>query len=304
MEHVTKAGSSISVQVRRNLLCDESGKPYGVLSINTDVTEVNTIREQLLRTQRLESIGALAGGIAHDLNNMLAPVMMATDILGDEVSSPFGKKALDMMRTSVTRSSEMIRQILTFARGTGGEYTLLDAGDLVGEIGKFVTETFPRKIRILTHIGPDLCKFSGNHTRIHQVLLNLCVNARDAMPNGGTLELSTENCLLKEKRFQTQETPVSGQFVLFRVADSGTGIPAHLLKNIFEPFFTTKGVGKGTGLGLSTVMGIVKAHNGFLEVDSIEGKGTTFNVYLPADQTKVRPNFAGEAHGIENRHVA
>jgi signal transduction histidine kinase len=176
----------------------------------------------------------------------------------------------------------MIQQILTFARGLGGTPTLLDAKQLVAEMAKLIRQAFPASIQLEVKASEPLYPILGNATQLHQVLLNLCVNARDAMPSGGTLVLEAENCVLNANTTRWQEEPVSGPHLMLAVADTGQGIAPEVVDQIFEPFFTTKESGKGTGLGLSTVLGIVKSHSGFVDVASQVGKGTTFRVYLPA----------------------
>jgi PAS domain S-box-containing protein len=282
LKQFTRAGTEVTVLARRTLLLDVHGKPRCILNINTDITEKKLLQEQLLRTQRMESIGALAGGIAHDLNNVLAPILMAADLLRDEVTSESGRLMLDTMKSSAQRGSEMVKQILSFARGTGNKYSVLQAGHLLTEMARLAKDTFPQSINIKTQIAKDLAAVNGNATHIHQVLLNLCVNARDAMPAGGTLRLGGENMVLQDKLFPGAEAPVSGTFAVLSVADTGEGIPPHLLATIFEPFFTTKGEGKGTGIGLSTVRKIVTDHGGQIEVTSRPGAGSCFRIYLPA----------------------
>jgi two-component system, cell cycle sensor histidine kinase and response regulator CckA len=240
------------------------------------------LEAQLLRAQRLETIGALAGGIAHDLNNVLAPILMGTQILGQEVMSEAGLKILETMRARAVRGTEMIQQILTFARGVGGEPAVLELKKILAEVQSLASETFPRAIRIQLNIPHELNPVLGNATQLHQVLLNLCVNARDAMPNGGSLVLAAHNITLDKAITRWQPEPVSGEFVMLSVADTGHGIPPELLDQVFDPFFTTKELGKGTGLGLSTVQGIVKSHGGFIDVTSEVAKGATFKIYLPA----------------------
>jgi signal transduction histidine kinase len=247
------------------------------------------LEAQLLRAQRLETIGALAGGIAHDLNNVLAPILMGTQILGQEVMSEAGRKILETMRARALRGAEMIQQILTFARGVGGEPAMLDPNQLLAEVQSLASETFPRAIRLQLHIPGALHPVLGNATQLHQVLLNLCVNARDAMPHGGSLCLAAQNVTLDKASTRWQPEPVSGEFVLLTVSDTGHGIPPELLDQVFDPFFTTKELGKGTGLGLSTVLGIVKSHGGFLDVSSEVGRGTTFKIYLPANVPRPAP---------------
>jgi len=284
LEQVTRDGRPIIVQSRWTLVRDQSGAPKSKLILNTDITERKKLESQFLRAQRFETIGALAGGIAHDLGNMLTPILIGTEALANDTSGNVSRKMLQTMHTSARHGLDMIKQILAFARGVGGEPTVLNMRTLLDEMQELARQTFPRSIRTEVHSNPQLFPVLGNPTQLHQVLLNLCVNARDAMPNGGSLKLTADNAALENKVTPLQTEPVSGPHVMLAVSDSGHGIEPHVLQKIFEPFFTTKEPGKGTGLGLSTVQGIVKSHGGFLDIVSEPGKGTTFAVFLPAYQ--------------------
>lgn len=284
IQQLTKDGKIITVQSRWSLVRDKAGQPKSKLIINTDVTERRRLEAQFRRAQRLETIGALTGGIAHDLNNILMPILLGSQFLAKEVSSESGRSMLETMRSSATRGSEMINQILAFARGVGGKPAVLEVSQLLREMEKLTRETFARTIRIEVTTAAQLYPVMGNPTQLHQVLLNLCINARDAMPAGGSLRLHAENIVLAQINTRLEPEPVSGPFVMITVADTGHGIALEVQDRIFEPFFTTKEPGKGTGLGLSTVQGIVKSHGGFLEVSSKLGEGATFRVYLPAHQ--------------------
>jgi PAS domain S-box-containing protein len=280
---VTKAGKEITVESRWTLVCDSDGNPKSKLIINTDSTEKKKLEQQFLRTQRMESIGTLAGGIAHDLNNALAPISMVVQLLRAKLTDADSRKLLDTIENSSQRSVDMVKQILSFSRGVQGERQVLQIKHLVSEMTKFINETFPRSVRIQTCLGKDLWAVKGDATNLYQVLMNLCVNARDAMmPKGGLLEITAENKEIDDAFARTQTGALPGPHVVLTVTDSGSGIPPHILEKIFEPFFTTKEVGQGTGLGLSTTIGIVKSHGGFLTVQSEVGRGTTFTIYLPA----------------------
>jgi CheY-like chemotaxis protein/two-component sensor histidine kinase len=230
----------------------------------------------------MESVGTLAGGIAHDLNNMLSPILLSLGMIRRMNLDETGRTIVDTIEASAKRGADLIKQVLSFARGIEGERTLVQLRHLIDEITKIIKETFPRSIVIDTSVPKDLWPISGDVTQLHQVMMNLCVNARDAMPDGGRIEIAAENVVLDEQyvhaHFETEEGP----YVLLSITDTGVGIPASLIDRIFEPFFTTKEVGKGTGLGLSTVMTIVKSHGGAVYVYSEEGKGTTFKIYFPA----------------------
>ena len=275
-------GTYAHVFDRGYVIHDATGKTVRMIGAMMDTSEKKKLEAQFLRAQRMESIGALAGGVAHDLNNILAPILMVADLLQDELVTQGNREMLNIVRSSAQRGSEMVKQILSFARGVSGEHAVFQIKHLVGEVAKLLQETFPRSIQIKTDFGQDLNVIKGDATQLHQVMMNLCVNARDAMPEGGTLLIQVENMVLKERQTPMHQNPLSGPFVLLTVKDTGEGIPPGLLDKIYEPFFTTKGVGKGTGLGLSTVLGIVKTHNGFVEVSSEVGKGTSFRIYLPA----------------------
>jgi PAS domain S-box-containing protein len=281
LRQATKTAREIVVESRQTLLRGAEGTPTAVLTINRDVTEKKQIETQLLRAQRMETIGALAGGIAHDLNNVLGPILVMGHLLRDKLPGPEDRKVLDTATASARRGAETVKQILSFARGVAGELVVLQIAHLVGELVQLARDTFPKSIHIKTRIAEGIRPIIGDVTQLHQVLLNLCVNARDAMPNGGTLSIEAANIILEEKRTPMHEQPLSGPYVVLSVSDTGTGIPPDLMDRIFEPFFTTKESGKGTGLGLSTVRSIVKNHLGFLEVHSRAGRGTTFKIYLP-----------------------
>lgn len=253
-----------------------------VIGMGVDLSERKKLEAQFLRAQRLESIGTLASGIAHDLNNILAPILMAEQLLGLKEQDAESRGFLDMIAGSAQRGAEVVKQVLTFARGVEGERVLVQPRHLVREVEKIARETFPRAISVKTNLAPDLWPVTGDATQLHQVLLNLCVNARDAMPDGGTLSLAGGNLKLGEDYLFPGPGVKAGAFVVLEVADTGTGIPANILDKIFDPFFTTKEHGKGTGLGLSTVVGIVKSHGGFVNVASEVGKGTKFSIFLPA----------------------
>jgi PAS domain S-box-containing protein len=283
LEIKTKGGKRIIVESRWSLMRDaEERNPKGILLINTDITEKKEIEAQFLRTQRIETIGALSGGIAHDLNNALAPIVMASELLSDEIASDAGKRMLEMVRNSAKRCGDMVKQILSFSRGAGQGWELLDPCKIVEELSALCRETFPKLIAIRTRCEPRCNHFNGNLTQMHQVVMNLMVNARDAMPKGGEIKIAAKNVLLHAHENRMLSQSASGPYVALSVSDTGTGIPREIVDRIFEPFFTTKDVGKGTGLGLSTVFSIVKSHDGFLELRTEVGKGTTFELFFPA----------------------
>ncbi len=283
MESVTQNGTAIVVECRWTLLRDEAGGPKSVLCINTDITERKRIEAHFLRAQRMESIGTLAGGIAHDLNNLLAPILMGVDLLRHfgAATGPCEEVVASIER-SAKRGSNLVKQVLSFARGVEGARVAVHPDDVLGELASIVVNTFPKNITLETKAAGDVWRITGDPTQINQVLLNLCLNARDAMPEGGRLSVHAQNADIDAAYVQTQPAATVGRYVFFEVTDTGCGIPPGNIDKIFDPFFTTKELGKGTGLGLATVMGIVRSHGGFMNVYSEPGRGSTFKIYLPA----------------------
>ncbi len=281
IKHRAKDGREVIVDARATLIRNDDGTPRSVLGINTNITEQKKFETQLLRAQRLESIGTLASGVAHDLNNILVPILMATPVLRDDPPKQERLKFLDIVESSAHRGAQIVRQVLTFARGAGGDRVLLQPIYLLAEIAKILEETFSKAIRVRTSYPEDLWLIEGDPTQLHQVLLNLCLNARDSMPEGGNLSLNAENFDVDENYATMTPGLKPGPHVLINVSDTGSGISPHIIDKIFDPFFTTKGLGKGTGLGLSTALGIVKSHGGVVNVYTGAG-GTTFRVLLPA----------------------
>ena len=282
LQMTRRDGRTVVVDSRWALLRDPTGRPSGSLTIDSDATERKALEAQLLRAQRLESIGTLAGGIAHDLNNVLSPILMSVDLIRRRTQDERIRKVLAGVETSVKRGSDLVRQVLTFARGAGGERKVLRLEPVLLELEAIVRQTFPRTVQLTLRVGPGLWPVMADATQLHQVLLNLCVNARDAMLHGGHLEVVAVNVTVDETYVRMHPEARPGPCVALTVRDSGTGMPPALQERIFEPFFTTKEADKGTGLGLSTALGIVRSHGGFLSVYSEVGKGTTFKVHLPA----------------------
>jgi PAS domain S-box-containing protein len=282
LQKLAKDRHEMTVEARWTLIRDKKGDPKSMLSINTDITERKKIEAQFMRAQRMESIGTLAGGIAHDLNNILAPIMMSIDILKLTAQDPQAKTILKTIEVSAKRGADIVRQVLSFARGLEGARTEIQPKHLLKDLETITKDTFPKNIRLQFSVPNDIWTILGDPTQVHQILLNLCVNARDAMPNGGNLTISVENCTLDDAYVAMNIQAKPGRYINIAVTDSGTGMPPAVVDKIFEPFFTTKELNKGTGLGLSTVMAIVKSHDGVINVYSEPGQGTTFNVYLPA----------------------
>jgi len=299
LHNMSKEGKAILVQASWTLVRDSDGRPTSVLCINSDVTEKKNLETQFLRAQRMESIGTLAGGIAHDLNNVLTPILMSVEILKGTSKSEEDLELANTLLTNVQRGANLVSQVLSFARGVDGQRVPVNVAHLIRELVKVIQETFPRNIQVESRYSADLWTVIGDATQIHQVILNLCVNARDAMPDGGKIAITSESIVLDETYASMNLNAKTGSYVVIKVEDSGTGIPPEVQERIFDPFFTTKETGKGTGLGLSTTAAIVKSHNGFINVYSEVGKGTRFHVYFPADAS----NEAPEAQSIEQSRL-
>ncbi|MBM4162427.1 MAG: PAS domain S-box protein [Ignavibacteria bacterium] len=282
LSQIRRDQNEVIVESRWTLIRDKNGLPVSKLTVNTDVTSKKRLEKQFLRAQRMESVGTLAGGIAHDLNNVLAPVLISLRILRGKLPLPQDQALLDRLESTVQRGAGLVKQVLTFSRGAEIARAVLQIRHLIEDIKRFVKETFPASIEITTNVPRDLWTVSGDATQIHQILLNLCVNSRDAMPNGGTLTIAAENLVVDDNFDQLDVDAKAGAHVAISVSDTGIGISPEIRDKIFEPFFTTKEVGRGTGLGLSTVYAIVKGHGGFVHVQSEVGMGTIFTVYLPA----------------------
>lgn len=279
---LTKDGRLIDVSVTASPIRDANGTVIGVSKVARDISERKKLEQQFLRAQRMESIGTLAGGIAHDLNNVLGPIMLSLELLKMSFPDDESQELISIIEGSARHGSEMVRQVLSFARGVEGQRLEVDVAHLVHDMEKITSDTFLKHIAITSTVPPDLWRVVGDPTQLHQVLLNLCVNARDAMPGGGKLTLAAENITIDTHYADVNLDAKPGHYVVLRVEDSGAGIRADILERIFDPFFTTKEVGKGTGLGLSTSMAIVKSHGGFIRAYSEPGRGSKFNVYIPA----------------------
>ena len=272
------------IAVRGHILKNSEAQTPKMMGIIADITQKKQLEAQYLRNQRLEGLGSLAGGIAHDLNNILTPIMMSVQLLPltlDSVNER-SQELIEMLDSNVNRGSALVNQILSFARGVEGDRVTLQIRHLIADIKQMIKETFPKSIEVQTDISRDLWTIYGDATQIHQILLNLAVNARDAMPNGGILNLTAENMVIGAEYTQRHPDAKEGSYVAIAISDTGVGIPNDILEQIFEPFFTTKDTSQGTGLGLATVKGIVKSHSGFIEVKSDLNRGTEFKVFLPA----------------------
>ena len=274
-------GSTRWIRQVSHAVTDEQGAHLGRRGSNRDITDRKMLEAQVHRMQRQEGLSRLASGIAHDLNNVLAPIMMAGDLLRTVPLNEHHREYVDMIRTSAARGAGMVKQLLLYSRGADGRRTNVDPGRVVRDVARLAGETFPKSVHVRLALPERVWTVEADHTQLHQVVLNLCVNARDAMPDGGSLSLSVENTDIRAGA-GAAGIATRGPHVVIAVSDTGTGIPRDLLERIFDPFFTTKPVGQGTGLGLSTVQGIVASHGGHIDVRSEPGSGSTFRVYLPA----------------------
>jgi two-component system cell cycle sensor histidine kinase/response regulator CckA len=306
-QNITKDGKVVVVESRWTLMRDGSDKPKSILTVSTDITQKKQLEAQFLRAQRMESLGTLASGVAHDFNNLLTPILAAAQLLPLKMPKldERDRHLFDLIEDSAKRGAELVKQILAFARGVEGKRVPLQVRHLLSDVAQVSQQTFPKTIEIRRDIpSADLWTVSADATQLHQVFMNLCVNARDAMPNGGRLSIAAENTVIDRAYARINLEANAGSYVVIKVSDTGVGISPELLERIFDPFFTTKEVGKGTGLGLSTVLGIVKNHGGFIKVHSEVGKGTQFQVYLPAvkeiatEQTQERLLLSGNGELI------
>lgn len=282
VRRVRRDGSVVDLHVSAAPTLDQDGEIDGFLTVATDVTEHKKLEQQFLRTQRLESLGTLAGGIAHDLNNVLSPIQMSLELFRMNSSDPKMNRIVETLDHCVKRAAGLIRQILTFARGVQGERAPIQTRHLLHEIERVMIQTLPKAVTVKSDFAKDLWTVSADATQLHQVVMNLWVNSRDAMPDGGTLTLTAANMEVDKTYLQMAPDAKAGHYVCIEVRDTGSGIPKEIQQKVFEPFFTTKEIGKGTGIGLSTVAAIIKSHEGFINVYSEVGRGTSFKVYLPA----------------------
>jgi PAS domain S-box-containing protein len=280
--HKRKNGTTFPTLTGVTLMKDATGQVIGLIDITSDLSAQKQMEAQFLRAQRQQTIGTIASGIAHDLNNILSPMLAGIPILREEIARKDTQQLLDLMESSIQRGADIVRQLLIYGRGGHTQRLPLSMLRQIQEVAKIITETFPKNIRLETSWPPGPWSIVADPTQIYQVLLNLAVNARDALPNGGTITIASQNVTLDLTQVAASPRAKPGDYVLLRVADTGTGMPPDVLDHIFEPFFTTKEIGKGTGLGLAVVIGVVENHGGFITVHSEVGKGTEFKIYFPA----------------------
>ncbi len=282
----SRSGNAITVACRGVLMSDASGTAQSILLTVSDITEAKKIEAQFLRAQRVDTLGTLASGVAHDLNNVFTPIMMSLGILEQgSKRDPEQHEMFDVLDQSVRRGAYIVRQLLTFARGSDTPRGAVRVTQVIGELRRMLGPTLPKDIELSIQAPADLWTVHGDATQLHQMLLNLCVNARDAMSDGGHLTLAAENVQVGEALARAHLGAKSGPHIRIRVTDTGMGIPTENLAKIFDPFFTTKPVGQGTGLGLATVLNIAHSHGGFVCVKSEMGGGSEFDVYLPAQES-------------------
>jgi two-component system, cell cycle sensor histidine kinase and response regulator CckA len=289
IKHRAKDGRELTVDARVTVVRNDDGTPRSVLGINTDVTEQKKLEVQLIRAQRLENIGTLASGVAHDLNNILTPILMCAQTLRDDLNVEDRESAVSLIEASGQRGANVVKQMLTFARGVEGERVSIQPSHLVHEMVDIAQRTFPKSIEITARCSEDLWSVKGDPTQLHQVLLNISLNARDAMSAGGKLVVAANNLEVDEHYAAMTPEATTGRYVLLQISDTGKGMLRETIDEIFDPFFTTKELGKGTGLGLSIALGIVKSHGGFISVHSEIGKGTVFKIFLPAEVYSQNP---------------
>jgi len=286
LKKISRSGRMVTVQSRSTLIRDDGGTPRSILIIDTDITEKKKLEEQFLRAQRMESLGALASGVAHDLNNVLTPLLISVQLLKEKTTDDDGRRILESLETNVKRGAHLIKQVLAFGRGADGERSPVLLLFLVNEIEQIIFRTFPKAIKFEFHAPRDLWRVIANPTELHQILLNLCVNARDAMPTGGLLSIEMKNLVADGPVVGIHHEMPPGKYVAITVTDTGTGMSPDVQRHVFEPFFTTKKLGYGTGLGLSTCLEIVRSYGGSIHCYSEPGKGTAFKIYLPANVTE------------------
>jgi PAS domain S-box-containing protein len=284
LNKITKNNQDVIVFSRWTLVEGAATQGKYILTVDTDITAKKQLESQFLRTQRLENLGVLASGIAHDLNNILTPILAVAQLLSLTLPNitERNQQMLQILESSAKRGADLVKQILSFARGNNEKRLIVQVKHLLLDIEKIAEGTFPKSIELKKDLPDNLWTVSADPTQLHQVFMNLVINARDAMPHGGTLTITAKNQVIDTQYTKMNIDAQEGKYVLITFSDTGIGISKDIIDKIFDPFFTTKEVGKGTGLGLSTVFNIIKNHDGFIEVSS-NGQGSVFKVFLPTD---------------------
>ena len=280
----TKTGETVLVESTWSLVVESDGRPRSILYIDTDVTERKKLETQLLRAQRMESIGTLAGGVAHDLNNVLTPILLSFELLAAKATTDEDRKLIEKTKASATHGAALVQQLLAFARGAEAKRVRLDPSAALTDLQPLIRQSMPPTIKLSVQVAENPWMIQADATQFNQVLINLCINARDAMPQGGRIEIVTKNVTVDAALASVNQGVRAGPFLRISVVDNGLGIAPTIIDKIFDPFFTTKAAGKGTGLGLSMVAGILKSHGGFVQVESESGRGSTFHLFFPGIQ--------------------
>jgi two-component system cell cycle sensor histidine kinase/response regulator CckA len=289
------------------LVFDENGQPVKMLGTIQDITERKRaeqqkehLEQQLLQSQKIESVGRLAGGIAHDINNMLTPILGYAELLSYQIPADDSRREdLAEITGAANRVKDMTQQLLAFARKQTLDMRPLDANMVISRFGKMLRRTLRENILIKLSLAPSIGTVLADERQLEQVILNLAVNAQDAMPEGGVLMISTKDVVLDASFVETRPGSFPGKHLLINVADTGMGMDGQTLARLFEPFFTTKESGRGTGLGLATVYGIIKQHKGYVEVQSELRQGATFSLYLPVTEDAVESVTTTEHAGLQ-----
>ncbi|MCG3162515.1 MAG: Sensor histidine kinase RcsC [Acidobacteria bacterium] len=281
LRQTTKGGCAIISECHWTLVRDDAGNPQSIVVINYDITEKKRLEARRLHARHLNGLGALAGGIAHNLNNLLTPVLSAVQLLQMKYTDVESQRMLTLLQSNVERSAELLKQLTVFAMGDGGKQERLQPGNLIAGAVGTIRGSLPDSISLRCQIADGLGEITGDGAQLRQMLISLCANAREAMPFGGLLTIAGANVTLDETAAMLFPEANPGKFLLLSVSDTGVGIPPEIRERIFDPFFTTKGPYVGVGLGLSAVLGIVRSHRGFINVESEPGQGSRFSVYLP-----------------------
>ncbi len=288
------SGKEIIIESSWSNIAISNDNPDSILIINTDLTEKKEMETQFYRKQRMESLGTLSSGIAHDFNNILTPILISLDFLKQKYHDNTANNIIETLQQTVNRGTELVKKILSFSKGMNIKNKIISPSVMIKEMLKIITETFPKSIMISIDIQDNLWNIKGDATQLDQVVLNILVNARDAMPNGGEIKVKLNNCKILNDVQLFNSVMKTGDYVSISISDTGSGIDPIVIEKIFEPFYTTKPIGKGTGLGLSTSYAIIKSHNGHIEVKSNYGKGTVFIIYIPKSESEKIQEVAGK----------